>query len=191
MKQSPKRQANPAGPDRSATDRDGTRGDRPARSRRRADTRGASPYAESLLERCASNPRLKAFNAAIGTAGLEALLGGAGPLTIFAPTNRAFERLSDTQRTALLNDSRHLADVLRHHVVSGRVKAPRATAPRKVTPEFGDDLELTASEQGFRVDQARIVKTNIRATNGVIHAIDRVLDPDELRYSTPILTKGL
>jgi uncharacterized surface protein with fasciclin (FAS1) repeats len=78
---------------------------------------------------------------------------------------------------SLLGDSSRLAKVLRHHVVSGRVSAPRVSNPRKVTPEFGDDLQLTRTNRGFHVDQARIVKTNIRASNGVIHAIDRVLDP--------------
>lgn len=164
----------------------------PNQSRRGGSTRSderrtsRSPYAESLLERCASSGPLQTFNEAIGAAGLETLLGGPGPLTIFAPTNRAFERIPEKQLTALLNDSKRLAELIRHHVVSGRVKAPRAATPRKVTPEFGNDLELTASEQGFQVDRARIVKTNIRATNGVIHAIDRVLDPSELRENTMV-----
>lgn len=140
-------------------------------------SREESPYAESLLEACASIPRLQAFSAAIGTAGLARLLNGSGPITIFAPTDRAFEKIPSEERATLLGDSSRLAEVLRHHVVSGRVSAPRPTKPRKVTPEFGDDLELTRTDRGFHVDQARIVKTNIRAANGVIHAIDRVLDP--------------
>jgi uncharacterized surface protein with fasciclin (FAS1) repeats len=142
-----------------------------------------SPYAESLLQTCASIPRLQAFSSAIGTAGLASLLGGNGPMTIFAPTDRAFERMPTKERELLLSDSTRLADLLRHHVVAGKVGAPRPTKPRKVTPEFGDDLELTRNDRGFHVDKARIVKTNIRATNGVIHAIDRVLDPGGLRSS--------
>jgi uncharacterized surface protein with fasciclin (FAS1) repeats len=144
---------------------------------RNQSTREESPYAESLAETCASIPRLQAFRAAIGTAGLEKLLGGNGPITIFAPTDRAFERMPSDELASLLGDSSRLAKVLRHHVVSGRVSAPRVSNPRKVTPEFGDDLQLTRTNRGFHVDQARIVKTNIRASNGVIHAIDRVLDP--------------
>ena len=136
-----------------------------------------SPYAESLLEACASSPRLQAFSSAIGAAGLATLLDGSGPITIFAPTDRAFERIPSAERASLLGDSSRLAEVLRHHVVTGKVSAPRVTKPRKVTPEFGDDLELTRSDRGFHVGKARIVKTNIRAANGVIHAIDRVLDP--------------
>ena len=136
-----------------------------------------SPYAESLLEACAAIPRLQAFSAAIGTAGLARLLDGSGPITVFAPTDRAFDRIPSDERASLFGDSSRLAEVLRHHVVAGRVSAPRATKAKKVTPVFGDDLKLTRSDRGFHVDQARIVKTNIRATNGVIHAIDRVLDP--------------
>jgi len=136
-----------------------------------------SPYAESLLDKCASTPRLQAFNAAIGAAGLADLLRGSGPLTIFAPTDRAFDKLPGDERAALLGDAGRLSDLIRHHVVTGRVKAPKAKKPRNVTPQFGDELHLTASDAGFHVDEARIVKTNIRASNGVIHAIDTVLDP--------------
>lgn len=136
-----------------------------------------SPYAESLLERCASIPRLQAFSSAVGAAGLADLLRGDGPITIFAPTDRAFEKIPLDERTALLADSARLAELIRHHVINGRVKAPKESKPRSVTPVFGDELTLTASSDGFHVDEARIVKTNIRATNGVIHAIDTVLDP--------------
>ena len=136
-----------------------------------------SPYAESLEEMSASIPRLQAFTAAISTAGLGALLRAKGPFTIFAPTDHAFDKIPSAERAALLGDSARLADLLRHHVVSGRVKAPRVKKSRKVRPEFGEPLKLTASDKGFHVDEARIVKTNIRASNGVIHAIDTVLDP--------------
>ncbi len=137
----------------------------------------SSPYAESLVEMSASVPRLQAFTAAISTAGLSSLLRTKGPFTIFAPTDHAFDKIPSADRAALLGDSARLADLLRHHVVSGRVKAPRVKKSRKVTPEFGEPLKLTASDSGFHVDEARIVKTNIRASNGVIHAIDTVLDP--------------
>lgn len=136
-----------------------------------------SPYAESLLEMCAATPRLKAFNSAVGAAGLAKLLGGDGVLTIFAPTDRAFDKLPDNERAALLGDTERLTDLILHHVVSGRVKAPRDKKPRSVKPQFGDQLRLTAESGEYRVDDARIVKTNIRASNGVIHAIDTVLDP--------------
>jgi len=126
---------------------------------------------------CAATPRLQAFSSAIGTAGLADLLRGDGPLTIFAPTDRAFSKIPGEELAALLSDKPRLIDLIRHHVVTGRVKAPREKRPRKVTPQYGDELNLTAETGAFHVDEARIVKTNIRASNGVIHAIDTVLDP--------------
>lgn len=151
------------------------RASRPGNGAAKLDER--SPYAESLLEMCASTPRLKAFNSAIGTAGLAELLRGDGPLTIFAPTDRAFDKLPGDERDALLGDTERLTDLILHHVVTGRVKAPKDKKPRSVTPQFGDQLRLTAEAGAYHVDDARIVKTNIRAYNGVIHAIDTVLDP--------------
>lgn len=139
--------------------------------------RDNTPYAVSLLERCASIPKLQTFNSAVGVAGLSRMLSGDGPITIFAPTDRAFSKMPPIERESLLADPERLAELIRHHVVSGRVKAPTVTKPRSVTPDFGDELKLTASPAGFQVGDARIVKTNIRATNGVIHAIDTVLDP--------------
>ena len=132
---------------------------------------------ESLLDAAAGISRLHAFSAAIHAAGLAEVLGGDGPLTIFAPTDRAFEKLPSGELAALLNDKSRLADVLRHHVVPGRVKAPGERRPRSVTPQFGDKLRLTSETGSYHVDEARIVKTNIRAMNGVIHAIDTVLIP--------------
>lgn len=143
----------------------------------KADTAEESPYAESLLEMCGATPRLQAFTSAIDAAGLADLLKGDGPMTIFAPTDRAFEKIPGDELAVLLGDKVRLADLIRHHVVDGRVKAPRIKKPRNVTPQFGNELKLTASTGAFHVDEARIVKTNIRAWNGVIHAIDTVLDP--------------
>ena len=138
---------------------------------------GDSTHTESLLAMCAATPRLKAFSSAIGTAGLAKLLRGDGPLTIFAPTDRAFDKLPGDERAALLGDTERLTDLILHHVVTGKVKAPREKKPRSVTPQFGEQLRLTSESGKYHVDDARIVKTNIRAHNGVIHAIDTVLDP--------------
>jgi uncharacterized surface protein with fasciclin (FAS1) repeats len=140
---------------------------------------GASrtPNAENLLAMCASIPRLQTFSSAIGAAGLKDLLNADGPLTIFAPTDRAFSKMPGDELAQLLSDPTRAAELIRHHVVSGKVAAPRASKARKATPQFGGELRITATDRGYRVDKARIVRTNIRASNGVIHAIDTVLDP--------------
>ncbi len=135
------------------------------------------PNAENLLTMCESTPRLQAFTSAIGAAGLQDLLNGKGPLTIFAPTDVAFSKMPGDELDQLLNDPARVAEMVRHHVVTGRVAAPRASMPRTAMPQFGDELQLTANDGEYQVNHARIVRTNIRASNGVIHAIDTVLDP--------------
>ena len=136
-----------------------------------------SPYiADSVFDACSAITRLNAFSKAVDDAGLTDMLRADGPITVFAPTDRAFEKMSDEERDNLFSDKVRLGEMLRHHVVIGRVKAPKLKS-HTVAPHFGDSLELTSTAGKYHVDQARIVKTNIRASNGVIHAIDTVLLP--------------
>lgn len=121
--------------------------------------------------------RFNTFTTAARAAGLGELLTGKGPFTVFAPTDRAFAKLGASERDALLADPAKLGDVLRHHVVEGKVKAPRPDEPRTATPMHGTDLTITAADGVYHVGQAKLVKTNFRASNGVIHAIDTVLMP--------------
>ncbi|HEX6314343.1 MAG TPA: fasciclin domain-containing protein, partial [Gemmatimonadaceae bacterium] len=86
-----------------------------ARAPRPRSSTQASPYADSLLEACAAIPRLQTFSAAVRSAGLTMLLDGTGPITIFAPTDRAFERMPTDQRSAILADPARLAALLRRH----------------------------------------------------------------------------
>jgi len=121
--------------------------------------------------------RFNTFTTAARAAGLGELLTGKGPFTVFAPTDRAFAKLGARERDALLADPAKLGEVLRHHVVEGKVKAPRPDEPRTATPMHGTDLTITAADGVYHVGQAKLVKTNFRASNGVIHAIDTVLMP--------------
>jgi uncharacterized surface protein with fasciclin (FAS1) repeats len=137
-----------------------------------------SPYAENanLRDTCAGISRLQTFASAIDTAGLTLLLQEEA-LTVFAPTDRAFGKLPAEELNALLADKARLAELLEHHIVDGRVRAPRDKKPRAAVPRSGPELQLTSASGSYHVDQARIVRTNIRASNGVIHAIDTVLLP--------------
>lgn len=151
---------------------------RPKRSASRARPRiNLTPYSDApdLVAAAGGFDRLRTFAAALHAAGLEALLSERGPFTIFAPTNHAFDKLPRAELDALLADTDRLARVLCHHVVPGRVRAPRPETPRIVMPIDGSELNLSATDDRYQVDHASIVKTNIRASNGVIHAIDTVL----------------
>ena len=136
----------------------------------------------SLLETAATRGTFRTLGTAIRVAGLVDLMSGKGPFTLFAPTDEAFERMPKDEREALLSDKVSLADVLTYHLVRERVKAPTVGSPRLATTVNGATLTITVKNRGFKrrafkVNNAKIVKTEILASNGVIHAIDTVLTP--------------
>jgi uncharacterized surface protein with fasciclin (FAS1) repeats len=134
------------------------------------------PGTDIVMTAAALRP-LSVFSGLLETAGLASLLSGRGPFTLFAPTDVAFARIPAAALDALRRDPVALRKRLAYHVVADQVKAPRAGTPRSAKTVEGSDLTITAQDGGFRVNAASIVKSEIRASNGVIHAIDRVLSP--------------
>jgi uncharacterized surface protein with fasciclin (FAS1) repeats len=151
----------------------------PAKAKRPGSDNHGSPYADArdLVDTASTSGRLSTWANAVRSAGLTDVLSGRGPLTVFAPTNVAFEKLPSHELEALLADHSRLADVLRQHVVKGRVRAPRPDTPGSHTSIGGGVLTLSALPGSYRVNDANVVRTNIRASNGVIHVIDTVLMP--------------
>jgi uncharacterized surface protein with fasciclin (FAS1) repeats len=134
---------------------------------------------ENILQVVAATGRFETLGRAIAAAGLTSTLSETGPFTLFAPTDQAFAKMSSTELSALLADQKRLREVLSYHVVPSKVRAPRHERPLSVTTLDGKELEISVvpEDGGYRVSDARIVKTNVRASNGVIHAIDTVLTP--------------
>lgn len=113
---------------------------------------------------------------AIQAAGLVDTLKGDGPFTVFAPTDEAFAKLPAGTLDALLKDKAKLQAVLTYHVVSGRVMAADVTGLKSAKTVQGQSLAIDSSK-GVKVGTASVVKTDIAASNGVIHVIDSVLIP--------------
>lgn len=114
--------------------------------------------------------------AAVRAAGLEDALAGAGPFTVFAPSDEAFAVLPPGALEALLKDRDRLARLLRHHVVSGELTAAAAAGRAAVTTLAGTTLRLDARD-GLAVAGAVVVRADVLASNGVIHVVDRLLVP--------------
>ena len=112
---------------------------------------------------------------AVEEAGLVDTLKSDGPFTVFAPTDEAFAKIPQDQLNALLNDKEMLTKVLTYHVVSGKVMAADVSAGMVPTVE-GSSITVTTAN-GVRVDDAKVIKTDIVASNGVIHVIDTVIMP--------------
>ena len=130
-----------------------------------------------LFTTASASNRLGTFVKAIGAAGLRELLTGAGPFTVFAPSDRAFAKIPRAELDALMRDRARLSAALRHHVVTGLVRVPLKQMPAVATTVDGAPLTLTAEQDAYRVLEAKLVQTNLRASNGVIHVIDTVLMP--------------
>lgn len=112
---------------------------------------------------------------AVKAAGLVETLKGAGPFTVFAPTDAAFAKVPKATLDGLLADKAALTKVLTYHVVAGKVMAADVKAGHVKTVQ-GTDLAM-ATEGGVTVNGAKVVAADVAASNGVIHAIDTVLMP--------------
>ena len=145
-------------------------------SRNPARVRQPSPTAHDhdILTTAEGSRRLGVFVDYMRSAGLAGLLLEPGPFTVFAPTERAFLKLSVRERDALLADPRRLSRVMRGHIVPGLVPSVTDVSSRLTTLD-GEKLVITAYAGAYRVGNSRIVQTNIPASNGVIHAIDSLL----------------
>jgi uncharacterized surface protein with fasciclin (FAS1) repeats len=114
---------------------------------------------------------------ALGAAGLVDTLKGPGPFTVFAPTDAAFAKLPAGTLEKLLADKEQLTKVLTYHVVAGNVQAADVVKLKSAKTVEGADVKITVKGKSVMVNQAHVVKTDIEASNGVIHVIDAVLLP--------------
>lgn len=114
---------------------------------------------------------------ALTAAGLIDTLKGPGPFTVFAPTDAAFAKIPADKLNALLADKAALTKVLTYHVVPGLVMAADVKTGAVKTVE-GQALNVVVSPSGVTVNNAKVIKTDIVAKNGVIHVIDTVVMPN-------------
>ena len=117
--------------------------------------------------------------AAVQAADLVDTLSGAGPFTVFAPTDAAFAALPDgTVESLLLPENKdQLVAILTYHVVPGRVTSDQVTGLSKATTVQGADLDISVDNGVVMINDAKVVTADVEASNGVIHVIDSVLLP--------------
>ena len=124
------------------------------------------------------SPSHTTLKTAIDACGLDGTLKGAGPFTVFAPTDAAFNALPAGTIAALLNDLPQLTDILKHHVVGANVLSGSLSNNQIVTTLLGTDITVTINSNGdVFIDNAQVIVADIVADNGVVHVIDAVLLP--------------
>lgn len=144
-----------------------------------AQTVASAVIEEDIVEVARQAGSFETLLAALEAAGLVETLQGEGPLTVFAPTDAAFEALPEGTVPSLLENQEQLRDVLTYHVVPGRVTAEQVVELDSATTVNGQSLNIQVSEDGtVRVGGATVVQTDVMASNGIIHVIDGVLLPD-------------
>jgi len=117
---------------------------------------------------------------ALQAADLVDTLKGPGPFTVFAPTDEAFAKLpADTLNDSLKPENKEkLRAILTYHVVAGKVPSAKVVTLTSAKTVNGQEVKITATGGNVMVNNARVVKADIFASNGVIHVIDTVLLPD-------------
>lgn len=115
--------------------------------------------------------------AAAQAAGLAETLSGVGPYTVFAPTDEAFAKLPEGTVEALLANPDQLREILLYHVVPGRVPASEVVGLDRATTAQGSDVAITVADNSVLINNARVISTDIEASNGIIHVIDTVILP--------------
>ena len=133
-------------------------------------------WAADIVDTAVSAGQFKTLVTALKAADLVDTLKQDGPYTVFAPTDAAFAKLPAGTLDALLKDKEKLTAVLTYHVVPGKIMAAQVK-PGPVTTVQGQPLTVSTQRSAVMVDGAKVVKTDIAASNGVIHVIDSVILP--------------
>ena len=134
---------------------------------------------KTIVEIAASNGSFTTLVAALQTAGLVDTLSGAGPFTVFAPTDEAFAKLpAGTVESLLLPENRdRLRAILTYHVVPGRVGSSEVVDLTSAKTVEGSDVAIRVRGGKVTVGGATVVTPDVVASNGVIHVIDTVMLP--------------
>jgi uncharacterized surface protein with fasciclin (FAS1) repeats len=145
-------------------------GDSPARQAAKAPKK-------NIVETAVGAGKFDTLVSLVQSAGLAETLSGKGPYTVFAPTDKAFKKVPAETLEALGNDRKALRRVLLYHVADGRYPAARVASKRSIATLAGPRLDVEVRKDVVRVGGARVVTPDVRTSNGVIHAINRVLIP--------------
>ena len=139
----------------------------------------AQGQTRDIVDTAVAAGQFKTLAAALKAAGLVETLKGAGPFTVFAPTDEAFAKLPKGTVEDLLKpeNKAKLTAILTYHVVPGKVTAADITKVKDAKTVQGSSIKVKAAGGKVMVDNATVVNADIAASNGVIHVIDTVVMP--------------
>jgi len=136
----------------------------------------STPTPVSVADTAAKTPQLSTFNKLLADSGMSETLRGAGPYTVFAPSDDAFKALPPKALDDLSHDKDRLKAVLSYHVLQAKLTAADVTNSNAKTVQ-GGEVALSRAGTFVTVEDAVVTQADVPASNGVVHVIDRVLMP--------------
>ena len=142
---------------------------------------GCGTCDKTIVENAVKIEGFKTLVAAVKAGGLVDTLSGKGPFTVFAPTDDAFAKLPEGTLEDLLKPENKdkLVAILKYHVVPGAVMAKDVVSLKKAKTVQGQNIRIKVTDGKVKVNNANVVKTDVKSSNGVIHVIDTVILPPE------------
>ena len=136
-----------------------------------------STASKDIVDTAVDAGSFKTLATALQAAGLVDTLKGAGPFTVFAPTDAAFAKIPKADLDSLLADKEALTKVLTYHVVPGKVMAADVVKLKQAKTVEGSSVKIKVTDGKVKINDANVAATDIAASNGVIHVIDTVIMP--------------
>ena len=147
-----------------------------------ATTAFAGSYGKKsdIVDTAVANGNFTTLAAALEAGDLVTTLKSEGPFTVFAPTDEAFAKLPDgTVEMLLMPENKDkLVAILTYHVVAGKVSAADVVTLNSATTANGSDVNINVRDDSVFINDSRVVMTDIRASNGIIHVVDTVILPN-------------
>lgn len=134
---------------------------------------------KNIVETAAGSPQFSTLVSLVKKAGLVGTLSGKTNYTVFAPTNAAFAKVPKKTLNELASDKAKLRKVLLYHVLPGKVPAAKVLKTKSAKTAEGSKVTFSVRGKTAFVNDAKITKTDIRCSNGIVHAINGVLLPPE------------
>src|SRR6478672_8529511 len=142
-----------------------------------------------LIETIAGNDTFSVFSRLMGSSHANDVFSSGGDFTVFAPTNDAFGKIPEKQMNALLNEpgQASLKKVLSYHILPGKLFASNLSSKLSTPTITGTEIRISDSH-GLKINESGVQARNIEASNGVVHALDTVLEYDTKAFTTGRLT---
>jgi uncharacterized surface protein with fasciclin (FAS1) repeats len=153
----------------------------------KTDDKTAEAPKQNIVEVAASNTSFKTLVKAVKAAGLVETLSGKGPFTVFAPTDAAFAALpkGTLEKLLLPANKAQLVKLLTYHVIPESASAAQLSNATEIKTVEGQALVIVSKADGVRISGAKVLIADVPASNGLIHAIDKVLLPPEAAKLSP------